>query len=142
MSDAADAVRRFYAAMNRRDADAILACYDAGAEIQVTLAGRAPRRHAASRDAVEGYLSAFPELVFEVHRLAADGDTVEAEVSSAGRLANGAPYRARYHNRFVVRDGLIAVFHESPEPEGGRSFTDSQIERAPGPGRGSTRPRP
>ena len=108
------AVRRFYAAMNARDVDAIAELYDAEAKIFVMAPGAFSGELAPSRELVRAFLAAFPELLFEVGAMTAEGDRVAVEASSRGKRADGTPYRNHYHNVFVFRAGKVLLLREYP----------------------------
>ena len=108
------AVRRFYAAMNGRDVDAIAALYDAEAKIFVLAPGAFSGELVPSRELVRAFLAAFPELLFEVGAMTAEGDRVAVEASSRGKRADGTPYRNHYHNVFVFRAGKVLLLREYP----------------------------
>lgn len=108
------AVRRFYAAMNARDVDAIAGLYDADAKIVVMAPGAFSGELVPSRELTRAFLAAFPELVFEVGTMTAEADRVAVEASSRGRHADGSPYRNHYHNLFVFRAGKVLLLREYP----------------------------
>jgi ketosteroid isomerase-like protein len=108
------AVRRFYAAMNRRDVDEIAQLYAVDARIHVMAPGAFSGELAPSRELTRAFLAAFPELEFEVGAMTAEGDRVAVEAWSRGRRADGTPYRNHYHNLFVLRAGKVALLREYP----------------------------
>ena len=114
-------IEALYRALNAADIDGVMACYGEGARIEVVAPGPFEGEHAPSRDLLERLFQAIPELTFEIRSLLFDGNCVAAEVSSTGKLANGAPYSNRYHNLFELRDGLIVNFREYPTYPGAES---------------------
>src|SRR5262245_47660986 len=108
------AVQRFYAAMNARDVDAIAELYDAQARIFVMAPGAFTGELAPSHELTTAFLAAFPELVFEVGAMTAEGDRVAVEASSRGKRADGTPYRNHSHNLFVFRAGKVLLLREYP----------------------------
>jgi ketosteroid isomerase-like protein len=107
-------IERFYAAMNARDIDAILAHYAPGARLDVLAPGRFGGEQSPSREALETFYSTFPEIEFTIDAMTAEGQRVAVEVRSRGRLADGSPYANCYHNLFVVDAGRISTFREYP----------------------------
>ena len=108
------AVERFYAVMNARDVDAIATGYAEDARIEVMAPGPFSGEHVPSPELTRAFFDAFPELVFRVGSMTAEGDRVAVEVESQGRLADGSPYRNRYHNLFVFRGEKVALLREYP----------------------------
>ena len=107
------AVRRFYAAMNARDVDAIAELYDAQARIFVLAPGAFTGELAPSRELTRAFLAAFPELVFEVGAMTAEGDRVAVEAKSkAENVKNGKSYRNQYHFLFELKNGKIQAVRE------------------------------
>ena len=108
------AVRRFYAAMNARDVDAIAELYDPEARIVVLAPGAFTGELAPSRELTKAFLAAFPELEFAVGDMTAEANRVAVEATSRGRRADGSPYRNHYHNLFVFRAGRVLLLREYP----------------------------
>lgn len=107
-------VEGFYAAMNARDVDAVLAQYAVGARLDVLTPGPFGGEQPASREALELFFATFPEIEFEVDAMTAEGDRVAVEVRSKGRFADGRPYANAYHNLFVFDGGRIVLLREYP----------------------------
>lgn len=104
----------FYAALNARDVEGVLASYGPGATLEVVAPGPFAGEHRASRELLEAFFAAFEALEFTVTGLVVEGDRVAVEVRSQGKVADGSAYANRYHNFFELRDGLIAKFREYP----------------------------
>ncbi|MDG4772467.1 nuclear transport factor 2 family protein [Solwaraspora sp. WMMD792] len=107
-----DAVRRYLAALNARDADAVAGCVSPGFVNEHTAAlGRTVTGRAAYRARLDGFLAEFADLHYEVEDLLVDGDRAAVAYRMSFRLvsAGRAPVRIRGMFRFEVdADGLIA----------------------------------
>ncbi|ROO61890.1 steroid delta-isomerase-like uncharacterized protein [Micromonospora sp. Llam0] len=107
-----DAVRRYLAALNARDADAVAGCVSPGFVNEHTAAlGRTVTGRAAYRARLDGFLTEFADLHYEVEDLLVDGDRAAVAYRMSFRLvsAGRAPVRIRGMFRFRVdADGLIA----------------------------------
>ena len=65
----------------------------------------------ASLAAIQGFLDMAESLSFEIHRLAADGDTVLTERTDTF-VINGVPAPIAVMGTFDLRDGLIAAWRD------------------------------
>jgi uncharacterized protein len=104
----------FFAALGSRNVDAAMACYAPGARLEVVAPGPFSGEFVASREGLQAFFRTISEIRFEILGLIVDGNRVAVEVKSEGRLANGKPYRNRYHDYFEFEDGRITVFREYP----------------------------
>lgn len=109
-------VQALYDAYNRKDVPGVLACWHPDGREFLPLVGE--MRAADELGAhLEGFYRAFPDARTEIHSMTSDGQghvTVQLTLSGTftgepfdGLLANGAPWRARMAELFVVSDGLI-----------------------------------
>jgi steroid delta-isomerase-like uncharacterized protein len=107
-----DAVLRYLAALNARDADAVAGCVSADFVNEHTAAlGRTVTGRAAYRARLDGFLAEFADLHYEVEELLVDGDRAAVAYRMSFRLesAGKAPVRIRGMFRFRVdADGLVA----------------------------------
>ncbi|MFV2108777.1 ester cyclase [Micromonospora sp. LOL_015] len=107
-----DAVRRYLAALNAGDADAVAGCVSSGFVNEHTAAlGRTVTGRAAYRARLDGFLAEFADLHYEVEDLLIDGDRAAVAYRMSFRLvsAGRAPVSIRGMFRFRVdADGLIA----------------------------------
>jgi predicted ester cyclase len=107
-----DAVLRYLAALNARDADAVAGCVSAGFVNEHTTAlGRTVTGRTAYRARLDGFLAEFADLHYEVEELLVDGDRAAVAYRMSFRLvsAGRAPVRIRGMFRFRVdADGLVA----------------------------------
>ena len=107
-----DAVLRYLAALNARDADAVAGCVSADFVNEHTAAlGRTVTGRAAYRARLDGFLAEFADLHYEVEELLVDGDRAAVAYRMSFRLvsAGKAPVRIRGVFRFRVdADGLVA----------------------------------
>jgi ketosteroid isomerase-like protein len=107
-------IETFFDALGDRDLDAAMDCYAPGAIVEVVAPGPFAGARPATREGLEAFFRAFPEIRFEILGMLFDGDRVAVEARSTGRLANGKPYQNRYHDFFELESGRIAVFREYP----------------------------
>jgi ketosteroid isomerase-like protein len=107
-------IESFYAALNARDSDAVLAHYGPDAVLEVFVDGPFGGVQPATREVLEAFFAAFSELHFTLLGLTAEGDRVAVEIHSKGTHAGGSSYSNRYHNLFELRDGRIVSFREYP----------------------------
>ncbi|WP_326552293.1 nuclear transport factor 2 family protein [Micromonospora sp. NBC_01813] len=107
-----EAVLRYLAALNARDADTVAGCVSVGFVNEHTAAlGRTVTGRAAYRARLDGFLAEFADLHYEVEELLVDGDRAAVAYRMSFRLvsAGKAPVRIRGMFRFRVdADGLIA----------------------------------
>ncbi|MFY1698563.1 MULTISPECIES: nuclear transport factor 2 family protein [unclassified Solwaraspora] len=107
-----EAVRRYLAALNARDADAVADCVSAGFVNEHTAAlGRTVTGRAAYRARLDGFLAEFADLHYEVEEMLVDGDRAAVAYRMSFRLvsAGKVPVRIRGMFRFKVdADGLVA----------------------------------
>lgn len=107
-------LERFFSALGARDVDGAMACYAPGARLEVVAPGPFSGEFVASREGLQAFFKTISEIKFEILGLIVEGNRVAVEVKSEGRLANGKPYRNRYHDYFEVEGGRITVFREYP----------------------------
>ncbi|WFE29943.1 nuclear transport factor 2 family protein [Solwaraspora sp. WMMD791] len=107
-----EAVRRYLAALNARDADAVADCVSVGFVNEHTAAlGRTVTGRAAYRARLDGFLAEFADLHYEIEDLLVAGDRAAVAYRMSFRLvsAGKVPVRIRGMFRFKVdADGLIA----------------------------------
>lgn len=107
-----EAVRRYLAALNARDADVVADCVSAGFVNEHTAAlGRTVTGRAAYRARLDGFLAEFADLHYEVEEMLVDGDRAAVAYRMSFRLvsAGKVPVRIRGMFRFKVdADGLVA----------------------------------
>lgn len=107
-----EAVRRYLAALNARDADAVADCVSAGFVNEHTAAlGRTVTGRAAYRARLDGFLAEFADLHYEIEDLLVAGERAAVAYRMSFRLvsAGKVPVRIRGMFRFRVdADGLIA----------------------------------
>jgi uncharacterized protein (TIGR02246 family) len=107
-------VETFFEALASGDVDRVMACYAPDALLEVVAPGPFAGARTASREGVEAFFRAIPEIRFEILGMLFDGNRVAVEAQSKGRLANGKPYQNRYHDYFEIEDGRIVAFREYP----------------------------
>jgi uncharacterized protein len=109
-----EAVRAFYAALNRNDLDAVMALCDDGVEwINPQDAAESGTRvgTVAFRDALEALQAGFAGFRCDIEGLTQAGDTVAvvARSTGSGRLSS-IPFAAVQGHLFTLRGGRIARF--------------------------------
>ena len=113
-ADTRGAVTAFVAALNAGDPDAIAACVTEDFVNEHTSArGRSLTGRAAYRERLEGFLTTFAGLHYEVEELLADGDRAAVAYRMTALMrrdgAPAVPVDVRGVFRFGVRDGLVAA---------------------------------
>lgn len=103
-------VEQYLAALNAHDPDAIVSCVaeDFVNEHTSTMA-HSRRGRAIYREALEGFLSDFEKLHYEVEQILVDGSAVAVRyrMSFEMRSAGGRPVSVRGVFVFEVEDGLV-----------------------------------
>ena len=108
-------VQSFFDALASGDVDRTFACYAPGCTVQVVAPGPFEGEMVASKEALEAFFAAIPQIEFEILGVLVDGHCAAVEARSTGKLASGADYANRYHNYFRFDDdGLITAFREYP----------------------------
>ncbi|MCW2919553.1 MAG: hypothetical protein JWN52_7621 [Actinomycetia bacterium] len=103
-----EAVERYVAALNTGDADRIAACVSPDFHNEHTsAAGRSLRGRDAYRTALDGFLSEFEDLRYEVEDLIVEGDRAAVAYRMTFRL-RGTPVLIRGMFRIRVEAGLLA----------------------------------
>jgi limonene-1,2-epoxide hydrolase len=110
MGTPSEIVREFCAAFGTKDLDTIdglladdVVYHNVGMEPAV---GKA-----ASLASIKGFLDMSESLVFDIHRLAADGDTVLTERTDTFTI-NGVKAPIAVMGTFELRDGLVAAWRD------------------------------
>ena len=114
------AALRFFDAINRGDAAAVVASYAEDGHLETMgntlisgVYGKAQIQAAAGQ-----IFQAFPKgLRFQIHHVTAEGDRVAIEAESFGEHASGRLYNNRYHFLMFLRDGRIVRFKEYMDTE-------------------------
>jgi steroid delta-isomerase-like uncharacterized protein len=83
-SDARKLIERLVRAWNDHDADAVASCYATDAVSRDVTLAEPLRGRDAIRNAVETYIRAFPDIRFEIRRIACDGDLICEEWRATG----------------------------------------------------------
>jgi ketosteroid isomerase-like protein len=103
-----EAVERYVAALNTGDADRIAACVSPDFHNEHTsAAGRSLRGRDAYRTALDGFLSEFEDLRYEIEDLIVEGDRAAVAYRMTFRL-RGTPVLIRGMFRIRVEGGLLA----------------------------------
>ena len=113
---AATVVRRMYDAYNRKDIDAVLACWDPAGTEFLPLVGEMRARDQLGPH-LRGFYAAFPDATTSVTQLLETPDgrvAVQVQLTGTftgshfqGLRANGRAWSARMAEFFTVEDGLI-----------------------------------
>jgi len=114
------AVRKFFAAMNRGDVAALVAAYADDGKLETMgrtlISGRFTKAQIAA--AAGQIYQAFPSgISFTIDSMTAEGDRVAVEAHSAGQHVSGRLYTNEYHFLFVFRDGYVALLREYMDSE-------------------------
>jgi predicted ester cyclase len=103
-----EAVERYVAALNTGDTDRIAACVSPDFHNEHTsAAGRSLRGRDAYRTALDGFLSEFEDLRYEIEDLIVEGDRAAVAYRMTFRL-RGTPVLIRGMFRIRVEAGLLA----------------------------------
>jgi ketosteroid isomerase-like protein len=103
-----ETVERYLAALNAHDADAVAASVaetfvnEHTSALGTSLVGRAPYR-----ERLDGFLTQFADLHYEIEDVIVDGDRAAVPYTMTCRY-DGRPVRIRGMFRFLVADGLVA----------------------------------
>ena len=102
------AVRRYLAALNGHDPDAVAAAVAVDFVNEHTSArGTGVTGRDAYRERLRGFLASFTELHYDVEDEIVEGDRAAVAYTMTARVA-GRVVRIRGMFRFAVRDGLVA----------------------------------
>jgi steroid delta-isomerase-like uncharacterized protein len=103
-----EAVRRYLAALNAGDADAVAACVTEDFVNEHTSARGVSRiGRSAYRQALDGFLDQFRDLQYEVEETIIDGDRAAIAYTMTA-VVDGRPISIRGMFRFRISDGLVA----------------------------------
>jgi uncharacterized protein (TIGR02246 family) len=115
-----DLVRRFFAALNAGDAQAIADSYAPDGTIQTmgnTLISGISNRAQIARSA-GAIFDVFPQgIKFTVLDMVAEGDKVAVEATSEGEHVSGQTYTNEYHFLFQFREGKLFRLREYMDTE-------------------------
>jgi steroid delta-isomerase-like uncharacterized protein len=115
-AEMSELVERLTDAWNRHDPDAVAACYAPDAVSRDVTLGEPLHGRQAIRNAAAMYMQAFPDVAFEIRRIACDGDVLCEEWRATGThdgdlmglAPSGRPSRVDGCNTITVGpDGLI-----------------------------------
>ncbi len=105
MTSNIDVVRRINAAFEAGDHDAIIACLGDDIVWEVP-----PHFTAHGRDEFRSFITnptADGPPVIELRHFTAEGERVTVEGYVENKFVGGGVFKARFHNAYVLRDGLI-----------------------------------
>jgi len=115
-AEMSELVERLTDAWNRHDPDAVASCYAPDAVPRDVTLGEPLHGRQAIRNAAAMYMEAFPDIAFEIRRIACDGDVLCEEWRATGTqegdlmglAPSGRPSRVDGCNTITVgTDGLI-----------------------------------
>ena len=110
MATATEVVQEFCAAFAGKDVDTIAKLL--ADDVVYHNVGMAPAvGKDASMASIQGFLDMSESLVFDIHRLAADGDTVLTERTDTFTI-NGVKAPIAVMGAFDLRDGLIVAWRD------------------------------
>jgi len=110
MGTPSEIVREFCAAFGAKDLDAIAGLL--ADDVVYHNVGMEPAvGKEASLAAITGFLDMSESLVFDIHRLAADGDTVLTERTDTFTI-NGVKAPIAVMGTFELRDGLVVAWRD------------------------------
>jgi limonene-1,2-epoxide hydrolase len=110
MATPTEVVREFCGAFAAKDVDTIARLLDDG--VVYHNVGMEPAvGKAASLATIQGFLDMSESLAFEIHRLAAEGDTVLTERTDTFTI-NGTPAPVPVMGAFDLRGGLIVAWRD------------------------------